>query len=72
MRNTTKDMKTAAIRGVLFAGIALVIVSVFAVGDAPAARGVQVAPAPASGAVAGLLLSPSTRLIIGYQRTALA
>ena len=74
MNTNTKDKAGAAIGGACTAIIACVVavVFVFASGDSASARGVNADLGHNAGAVAGVLLSPRTRLIIDYQRTALA
>jgi len=74
MRNNTKDTTGAAVRGIACGAITCIIVvaMVFASGDSTPQQGARASHETKTGAVAGLLLSPRTRLIIDYQRTALA
>lgn len=74
MNTNTKDKNRAAIGGVCTAIIACVVAVVFAFasGDSASAHGVNADRGHSADAVAGVLLSPRTRLIIDYQRTALA
>ena len=64
----------AATRGAAGGLIACVVMAVFAFasGDPVAGRSADVSTSARSGAVAGVLLAPSTRLIIDFKRTALA
>lgn len=74
MRNNTQDTMKAAVRGARCGLIACAIVAVFAIasGDSASQQGVNMTHNEQPGVVAGVLLSPRTRLIIDYQRTALA
>jgi len=74
MRHTTKDTFRTAGRGVFGAmfAIAIVTVVVFASGDSAAVSDSVSMQRSNDNAVAGVLLSPRTRLIIDYQRVALA
>jgi len=74
MRNNTKDMMKAAQRGICTAAIAgaFVLVFAFSSGDAAENSNASIAAGAEQGAVAGVLLSPRTRLIIDYKRSALA
>jgi hypothetical protein len=74
MRNNTKDTTDAVIRGASCGIIACVVavVFVFASGDSATTNGAHEASIASTTEVAGVLLSPRTRLIIDYKRSALA
>lgn len=74
MRNNTKDMMKAVQRGIRTGAIACALVMVFAFssGDAAKVNEAGITSGAEHGAVAGVLLSPRTRLIIDYKRSALA
>ncbi|MCB9848472.1 MAG: hypothetical protein H6814_08670 [Phycisphaeraceae bacterium] len=74
MRQHTQDMMKSAIRGVsaMIFAVAIMAVCSAASGDSAGAANRGAAQRQESTRVAGVLLSPRTRLIIDYQRTALA
>jgi len=74
MQKNTKDTMKAATRGAAGGLIACVVMVVFAFasGDSVATPGADAVKSAQPGAVAGVLLAPSTRLIIDFKRTALA
>lgn len=74
MRNNNKDTTNAMIRGASCGLIACIVgvVFVFASGDTRAHENAAATRGAATVEVAGVLLSPRTRLIIDYKRSALA